>query len=378
MKIGVDGSSLAFPRTGVGNYIEALLTPLTRQEQEVQFFVYSQRHLQLESRSNLHLRVDEGPIGGPVWRNLRLPRLLHRDHVDVFWSGTGLLPAVGLRNLPTVLTVLDLVYLFAAETMPWQGRLSRSVFQPRSVRMATRVVAISRATALDMERACGRAADAIISPVVSQAFKIPTDAEKDRVRVKYQLHEPYLFTVGTLEPRKNLVSLLIAYNLLRGRGIRPPMLIIAGGKGWNDKQLSARLKAATESGMVRCLGFVDEDDLAGLYGAALAFIFPSFYEGFGMPLVEAQLCGTPVLYSDHPAMREAAGDFGIIFEPTPERIASVLAQIASGNCPLTCRLPQLIPNSAEDSARRMWDVIMSASRLREKVPGIPINYRTIP
>ncbi|MFP5207577.1 MAG: glycosyltransferase family 4 protein [Acidobacteriota bacterium] len=363
---------MEFPRRGVGNYVEGLLAPLIREHPEVQFFVYSPRPLQIEDHRNLHLRVEEGAISGPVWRNFHLPRRLRRDRIDVFWGGTGILPAAGLGDIRSVVTIHDFVYLFSGETQPWLGRLSRSVFQPRAVRTATRVVAISRATASDLERICGRAADAIVSPVVSQAYEVPTGEEKERVRAKYQLPEPYLFTVGTLEPRKNLVSLLAAYNLLHGRGIQPPKLVISGARGWKDRQLSARLQAATEAGFVRSLGFVDKADLPGMYGAALAFIFPSIYEGFGMPLVEAQLCGTPVLYGNHPAMREAAGEMGVLFEPTPEGIAERLSQIASGSCPLVCRLPQSIPNSADDAARRMWSVILSALDARQE------KTRTVP
>jgi glycosyltransferase involved in cell wall biosynthesis len=360
VNIGVDGSPLVCPRTGVGNYVDGLLTPLIREHRSVHFFVYSPRPLQMELHPNLHLRVEERAVPGPIWRNFHLPRALHRDHIDVFWSGTGLLPAAGLRDVPSIATVYDFVYLFAGETMPWLGRLSRAVFQPRSIRMATRVVAISRATASDMERVCGRSADAVIHPVVSHAFHVPTDAEKARVRSKYQLQEPYLFTVGTLEPRKNFVALLEAYDLLHQRGVRPPTLVMSGTRGWKDKQIAERLQAAMETGFVRCLGFVGNEDLPALYGAALAFIFPSFYEGFGIPLVEAQLCGTPVLYGNHPAMREAAGDFGILFEPAPGGIAEAIRQIASGGSPLACRLPRHIPNSAEDAARQMWNVMMSA------------------
>lgn len=367
MNIGVDGSSLTVPRTGVGNYVEALLTPLLREHPDVRFFLYSPTQVRTEHHPNLHLRIEEAPISGPVWRNLRLPQLLRRDRIDVFWSGTGMLPAARLRNLATVLTIHDLVYLCAPATMPWLGRLSRSVFQPRSVRMASQVVAVSHATARDLERVCGRAADAVIHPVVSRIFKVPDDAEKQRVRAKYQLREPCLFAVGTLEPRKNLVSLLEAYDLLRSRGIQPPQLILSGTRGWKDKQLSARLQEAVRTGLVRALGYADNEDLPGLYGAALAFIFPSIYEGFGMPLVEAQLCGAPVLYGSHPAMREAAGDSGIIFEPTPEGIASAVAQLVRGECPLVCRLPRLIPNSAEDAARQMWGVIVSALQQRQQV-----------
>jgi len=361
MNVGVDGSALGKQRTGVGRYISTLLETLIIGHPDSTFFVYSNGPIELEIHKNVHLRISKLHGRGPVWQNIQLPLLIKRDRLDVYWGGNGLLPAIGLHQIATVLTIHDLVYYFAGETTPWISRLGRRLFQPLSSKKANKIVADSQATAQDVELIYDRKVDAILYPVVSSRFRLSDPLEIERVGLKLKLDIPYILTLGTMEPRKNLPSLIDAYILCRQRGVHLPRLVIAGKKGWLDNELTRRIQKAEEHGVIQTLGYVDDEDLPGLYGGAEAFIFPSRYEGFGMPLLEAQLCGTPVLYGNHPAMREAAGGVGVEFEPTVDGIANILSRFAAGTCNLTCRVPSFITNSAVDGASILWHLLVAAA-----------------
>ena len=364
LNIGVDGSALKAPRTGVGNYIYPILEALINAHPNSMFFLYSNGPIDVNSRPNLAVRLSKTGFRGPLWQNVDLPMLLRRDGLDVFWGANGFLPLVSSGRIGTVVTIHDLAYRFASDTLPTLSRVSRHVFQPISARSADRVVAVSHATAKDVERFYGRKVDAVIHPTVSKSFVRVSDAERERVREKFGLHGPFLLGVGTLEPRKNLSALIGAYELCLEKGLRLPKLVLVGRRGWRDDKLTRDIRRAEECGIVRTLGYVDDEDLPGLYASSEAFIFPTRYEGFGMPLLEAQLCGVPVLYSSHPAVREAAGAVGVEFEPVKERIADVLRSFAHGTCRLACRLPALITNSAEAAAAGLWDQMLLAAAKR--------------
>lgn len=139
-----------------------------------------------------------------------------------------------------------------------------------------------------------------------------------------------------------------------------PPLVIVGGNGWRDAEVRAAIHATSASGLVRYLGFLPNEDLCHLYARCYAFVMPSIYEGFGMPLLEAQLYGAPVLHGSHRSMTEAAGGLGVAFEPSAAGLREMLAGLAEDRVPLACRLPAAINNDAHQSARRLWQVMEDA------------------
>jgi glycosyltransferase involved in cell wall biosynthesis len=303
LRIGVDASMLSNQRTGIGNYVFQLLRELKISPLGSSFtlHLYSHRAIAPDSR---FLGSHTEHVGawlrkGPLWLSVALPPLLVKDKIDVFWGANGYLP-MQTKKLPwgSIVTIYDLVYHYAAQTMPWHSRWSRRLLQPLAVQQAKVVTTISFASAEEIRRHYHRAVNAIIPPGMDPDFTKASPANSVEVSKKYQLPPRYLFTLGTLEPRKNFIALLEAYAQVREclPDACPP-LVIAGARGWLDNALQQRLQ--------RMMGFVPQADMPALYGGSELFLFFPLYEGYGMPVREALLCGASVLCSDLPALREA-------------------------------------------------------------------------
>jgi glycosyltransferase involved in cell wall biosynthesis len=288
--------------------------------------------------------------------------MIFEEQPQVFWATNGLLPAWGIRGIATVLTIHDLVYKFAPETLPLISLYGRRIGQGISVAKADKVVCVSYATETDALVEYGRGADAIIPPLINESLARPQESAFTYLRVRLQLPERYLLALGTLEPRKNLVSLIDAYLKRRDAGIDLPLLVIAGGNGWLDSEIANRLQLGENLGLIRRLGYVDLADLPALYFGCEVFLMPSLYEGFGMPILEAQMCGAPVIHGPHASMKEAGGHLGVV---TPTDIAGIevmLDHLSSNELPLACRLPSDMVNNADLAAAQLWNLLMEAAK----------------
>lgn len=360
LRIAVDACPLVKRRTGVGNYVYTLLNALCEGHPEAEFYLYSNNDIHFPPHANVTLRPRCGRTRGLFWQNLELPRRMRADGIDVYWGTNGFVPVVGRRRIPAVVTIHGLAERFAPETMQPLVRWSRRLMHPASARAARYLVCASGATAADMARLYGVTARAVVHPPIAARFRRPDAAEIARVRTAHALPDRFLLAVGTLEPRKNIARLVAAALSLREAGVPVPLIVHAGGGGWLRNQSKDVMAAGERAGVVHRLGFVPSEDLPGLYGASMAFIMPSLYEGFGMPVLEAQLCGAPVLHGDHASMVEAGGGLGIAFPPTAEGIAAILRELAAARCPLVCRLPGDIVNDPRIGAEVMWAALVDA------------------
>jgi len=356
MLIGIDASALVKQGTGVGNYISAILLELVKNTND-EFILYSNQNIEFPSFDNVTCKVSVPYRKGPLWQNTQLRQQIIHDKVDVFWGGNGYLP-IGLPNqIKTVLTIHDLVYCQAGATMPLISRWSRKVFQPIAVKKADKIIAVSHATASEMLLHYNRSPNVVIHPQVNEEYGITPDNEQQRVKDKYQLSQSYFLVLGTLEPRKNLPVLVAAWIKLSEQGVDLPLLAIAGGKGWLSGDLPELVTKGEKLGVLKKLGYVEQTDMKALYAAADVFILPSLYEGFGMPVLEAQLCGTPVLISDIPSLNEASGGVACRFTPSVDGVCNVLTKYINSELPLACRLQSTISNDATKAANIMLSLL---------------------
>ena len=338
--VGVDACTLSGYGTGVPKYVGPVLQGLCLQFPQVHFILYSYTDIHFPDLPNVTKRCSpQGRIRGDLWRNTRLPSMVQRDRVDAFWGPDGMLPIWGLHNVRTVLTVHDLAHHFVPDTQSWKMNLRRALLQRLSVRRANRNIAVSATTSRDMGTQYGRLADYVVFPTCEAQFQRLACEDISVARRELDLPQRFWLCVSTLEPRKNFVTLISAYEACLARGLDLPTLVLVGGDGWKNSAIADRVQAAISRGFVRRLGFVEDRLLPAIYALCEAFLMPSRYEGFGIPILEAQLCGAPVIHGSHGSMVEASGGLGFAVDTDQQSIERCLERLHSGEVPLACRLP---------------------------------------
>lgn len=329
LRIGFDATSAVRQGGGIGRYTRELLRALAAADTESHyrliFASHSIAHPLPPLPSNfhpLHLPVDDIWLVR-IWHRARLPLPVNwlTGPIDIFHSPDFTLPPVR-RETRTLLTVHDLSFIRDPESTTAVLREYLNAVVPRSVARADHVLADSLATRDDLV-ALYRTPPEKISVLYSgvhESFQPVTDpATLAAVRARYDLGDaPFILAVGTLQPRKNYVRLIRAFAAISN--LQPPtpslQLVIAGGKGWLYDSIFAEVKRLGLPDRVLFPGFVADADLPALYSAARVLAYPSTYEGFGLPMLEAMACGTPVVTSTASCLPEVAGDAALLVPPT--------------------------------------------------------------
>lgn len=321
MRIGIDARPLIGQRTGIGNYLYGLLDALGRLDRAHEFILYSPRHIGFAPPNDLwRTRIHRGIKGtnGTLWLQWYGRRLMEDDRIDLCWGAHFLLPVRLDRRIPAVLTIYDLVPFLYPQTMELRNYLAMRVLLPPSVARSQHIMAISHTAARDLRLRLRVAEEkiSVVPPGVAPQF-VPTDPGLARARIAGTLGRAarYVLAVGTVEPRKNLITLIRAFGTLPPQARRQCGLVIAGAAGWRNSPIHDAAAPLVAEGTLRFLGYVPDDELPWLYAGADALCFPSLYEGFGMPVIEAMACGTPVIGSDIPVTREVAGDAALFVPP---------------------------------------------------------------
>ncbi len=328
LRIGIDYTPAIRQRAGIGRYTRELVRALAGQDPNNQYILFcaTGRGGSPEAQPpapNFAVRLsglsDRTLI--ILWHRLRLPISVEQwtGPLDLFHSPDFTLPP--LSRAGGLVTVHDLAFLRVPECAEPRLRTYLSSVVPRSLRRAQHILADSECTRQDLAALLDVAWDKItvVPAGVSAHFHpdIP-DAEKMSVRQRYRLERPYILSVGTVEPRKNHVTLIAAYGRLRRTTGLPHELVIAGAKGWLYEPIYAAPAANGLTDHVRFLGLVDDRDLPALYAAADAFAFPSLYEGFGLPPLEAMACGVPAVVANNSSLPEVVGDAALLVDARDE------------------------------------------------------------
>jgi glycosyltransferase involved in cell wall biosynthesis len=316
--------------TGIGVYTRNLLLALARQADGFRLLGVCHKRPrgaeELEA-AGVAIEVQPAPLG-LIWQQVQLPRRLARGDVDLYWSPLMTLPLSSrVKTIPAVVTLHDLTTVLYPETHTAKTRFTILPFLEPSLERARRIVAVSQATAADLAfhfPACASRVR-VVYEGVDPVFTPGSREEIAAIRRELEAPEGYILYVGTLEPRKNVGALLAAWEALRFEDPATPPLVLAGGAGWHSDALRARI--ATLKG-VRSLGRVDDDRLVRLFQGARVFAYPSVYEGFGLPPLEAMACGVPTVVSSASSLPEVVGDAGVQVDPhDAEGLASALKKI---------------------------------------------------
>jgi glycosyltransferase involved in cell wall biosynthesis len=269
------------------------------------------------------------PVARIFWEQFIQPLALRRAGVDLLHAMAFVAPLAA--PCPFVVTVYDLSFLRFPEAFRPFNRWYLSRFTAHSVRRAKAVITISESTRQDVITLLGAPPERVhtIYCGVDDSFHpLPAD-EVTQFRAARHLPESFLLYLGTLEPRKNIDGLLRAYALWREQAGHAPPLVIAGGKGWYYAQIFELVEALALTGQVIFPGYVSQAELPLWYNAATAFVYPSHFEGFGLPVLEAMACGTPVITSTASSLPEVAGPNGAACLINPADTAALAQAMAA-------------------------------------------------
>ncbi len=323
MRIGIDVRCLAEKQySGISEYTYNLLNNLFKIDQQNQYFLFYNaiKAAKIPEFKFANVSIKKFHYPNKIF-NLAL-RFLKIVQIDKLIGGVDvfLIPNFLFLNLSKdckkILIVHDLSFELYPEFFTHKKRLWHFLISPKSLcRKADRIIAISENTKNDLINFYKISPEkiAVIYPGINDLFfREATDAERQRVKNKYQLPENYIFYLGNLEPRKNIESLILAFGALENKNLS---LVIAGGQGWKYKKIYRLWKNSPAKDRIKFLGYVENQDKPALYQLAKAFIYPSIYEGFGLPPVEAMASGTPVITSFNSSLPEAIGPAGLLIDP---------------------------------------------------------------
>lgn len=340
MRIGIDITAAVTQGGGIGRYTRDLVGSLVKIDADAHYRLFSAKPPKrlpvsdaVPSGRNVTYRpsplIDKWQYR--LWYRLRLPvpvQLL-TGAIDLYYSPDFVLPPLFPR-VPSLVTVHDLSFVHYPETFtpPLVAYLNQVV--PWSVRRATHVLADSLSTKKDLMAAWGvpeKKITVLYSGVSPRFQRVEAEGEITAVLNKYQIPATdYILSVGTLQPRKNYQMLIKAFRPIADR--YPHHLVISGGKGWLFEEMLSEIEAQGLTGRVHFIGFVEDQDLPALYSGATLLAFPSLYEGFGLPLLEAMACGLPVVSSNSSSLPEVGQNTAVLIPPhSPELWTETLSQL---------------------------------------------------
>ncbi|PID42493.1 MAG: hypothetical protein CSB48_09710 [Proteobacteria bacterium] len=343
MKIVVNVSSIAQPLTGIGHYSLNLVRELNQAPEvaDIQGF-YSKGWM---SRADMAHRFESfeatapGSFDAPsiarralaVARKIPAARSLKRKMIGarlyrkrgqladyIYWEPNYLLyPYDGV----SISTIHDLSHLYFPHYHPKERVKALAQQLPRTIDSSRQIITVSRFSQSQILSGfpVSRNRISVVYPAVSDLFRAhKSDLQKQQLRQKFRLPDRFILSVGTMEPRKNLTGLIRAFRMLPAPVQKQYPLVFVGAKGWLSEDLERQISRLESAGLARRLGYVSNQEVAILYAAATVFAYPSFYEGFGMPVAESMASGTAVVTSNLSSMPEVAGGAAELVDPNDE------------------------------------------------------------
>lgn len=374
MRIAIDATSVPRHRAGAGTYICNLVQALAQVDRENTYYVFAKagtfERRQLE-RDRFHLVPVWLPstLGRMVWEQAILPVHLRRRRVDVLHSPHLTTPALG-DGWRRVVTFHDVTFFLLPRRYPALRRLYYQQAARAGARLAHLVIAVSQTVKDDVMRQFDLPSEKVrVVPLAPGAGfrRLDDPARIVAVRDKYGLPARFILNVGTLEPGKNQATLLRAFQRLKEQGMEDE-LVIAGQRGWMYERLFRLVDELGLRGQVHFTGYLPDEDLVAVYNLADVFVFPSLYEGFGLPPLEAMACGLPVVASNAPAPVEVLDGAALLVSPRDvEGLAEGLGRVLQDRR-LRYRLrkrglERAVQFSWERTARETVEAYQAASRV---------------
>jgi glycosyltransferase involved in cell wall biosynthesis len=315
--------SLSYRQAGISRLIDATIRGLQAVDSENDYTVFvGDERIPADYLSNPRWRMTASRLPTMnralriVWEQTALPWSAATTKADLLHALAYVGPLA--CPCPFVVTVYDLSFLLFPEVFNRLNRSYLSTMTPLSVRRARQVIAISESTKRDLVRLAHVAPERVdvvypgLEPGIRRVEDAPALAD---FRRRHNLPDRFVLFLGTLEPRKNVATIVRAYSLLRRRGMHSHALVLAGSKGWRYESIFAAIERSGVEPDIIVPGYVAREELPFWYSAAAAFVYPSIYEGFGLPVLEAMACGAPVVTSSASSLPEVAGDATLVVDP---------------------------------------------------------------
>ena len=369
MRIGIDARKLH--DFGIGTYIRNLLQQLARLDQETEFVLIcrGEDSTALTALGENFRAVPETSASYSVSEQLKIPIALRREGVTLFHAPHYVLPP--LVRCPSIVTIHDCIHLMFPQYLPSRFALTYARASIGiAARRATRVLTVSDSSKRDILRHVDISPQKIdvIHNAYDERFGVePAEEDVARVRERYQLHDQFVLYAGNVKPHKNLGRLIQAFHLVRQRGLDHLKLVMIGDEISRYAALRRAVHQHQLHKYVRFLGYLPQETLAVMYRLAGVFVFPSLYEGFGLPPLEAMASGAPVVTSNVSSLPEVTGDAALLVDPyDPEAIAEGIHRVLTDEalrrnlCSRGLRRARQF--SWESSVRRVREIYQDPSR----------------
>lgn len=327
MKIGIDARPLISSQpSGIGTYLIHVLRYISTMDTENEYYLYSNKEMEypLELGKNFHKRVVPGKVG-TLWLRYSLPKYIAQDGIDVFWGTQHFLPRP-VKHVKTCLTIHDTALLIQPKWGSQVNAFMQNTFVKASARQADRIFVISHSTKKDVVRLCNVNDQKITVTYLGcpESMQKPASTEAAFIRNKFGIQWPYYLYVGTIEPRKNIETIVAAFDILADTD-QDARLILAGGLGWRYDGILKAVENSPHKDRILMPGYLTAQEKYLLYQEARAFLFPSHYEGFGLPILEAYRTGTQVITAKNSSLPEVGGEAAWYVEN--ENDAAALAEV---------------------------------------------------
>ncbi|MCU7730404.1 glycosyltransferase family 4 protein [Actinoplanes sp. KI2] len=382
LRVFVEGTPLFRQRTGVGQYTKYLLEALFRLDEENQYTIYAfgflgrgtdTRPIPETSRVGYRfIRYMHLKAYNAVVRKLTAPPIdiMVGSRPDLFIFPDFVRHPLPLGS-PAITVIYDLSFVLHPEHVAARNRRYLTRYVPQTIEKSQHIVTISENSKREIVEYYGTdpAKISIVSPAIDHSVFYPRPAsEIGAVAGKYHIAKPYILYTGTLEPRKNIRSILDAYAKLPEHVRASYSLVLAGGKGWLDESIQNRLDELQHLDIITT-GYVPDEDLPALYSGASVFVYPSLYEGYGMPPLEAMACDTPVIVANNSSLPEVVGDAGLLVDAhdvdsLAQHMEKVLGDPALADELRRRGLVRAKASNWEESARRLLAVISEVGARR--------------
>ncbi|MFP4460265.1 MAG: glycosyltransferase family 4 protein [Candidatus Zixiibacteriota bacterium] len=347
MKIGFDATILTKRLTGIGYYTINLIDAILDNYPDDDVYLFAHRPLKKKPRNKRAKIIISNSFHAHTFLQSKIKSLLMKYDIDIIHGPNFYLPL--LNKIPSIVTIHDMSAILFPKQHTFIHRLSQKMLYP-SANSANAIICVSSSTAADLIKLKPGLENKIHTIHSGIEKRFSPDIRDDRISSKYNLPDKFILFLGTLEPRKNLNGLLRAFSKIRNK--IPHRLVIAGGIGWKNSTIFDELDRLGIKNYVHFPGYIDDKDLPSLYRSASIFVYPSFYEGFGLPPLEAMACGIPTITSNISSMPEIAGEAAMQVDPhSADSLADAILQIAQN--------PELATNLAHKGIKKAqeftWD-----------------------